>query len=430
MKKWSFPKEFFIQNRKNLSKLLIPNSIAIINANDLMPTNADGSFPFIQNTDLFYLCGVNQEETILVLYPEDPEEKYKEILFITETNPQIETWQGRKLSKEEAKELSGINSVYWTNELDLILNSLILKVDNIYIDLNEHSRASIDIQSRNYRFLSKLKEKYPLHNYKRLAPLIYSLRMIKSDYEIEKIKYACEITEKGFRRVLNYVKPGIFEYEVEAEFAHEFIKNGCRFAYNPIVASGSSSCILHYEKNDEMCKDGDLLLIDIGASYAYYNADMTRTIPINGRFSNRQKQVYQSVLNVLRKTIKELIPGKKLREIQEFTEESIAEELIKLKLMTFEESKDKVIKKQIVKKYFPHGVSHFIGLDVHDVGEQNPVLSKGMIFTCEPGIYIKEEGIGIRLEDNILITENSNINLMETIPIEIEEIEELMNKKI
>ncbi len=429
MKKWSFPKEFFIQNRKNLSDLLLPNSIAIINANDLMPTNADGSYPFIQNTDLFYLSGVNQEETVLVLFPDHQDDKFKEILFITETNPQIETWHGRKLSKEEAKELTGIESVYWTNEMEPILNSLILKAENIYINLNEHSRASIEIQSRDYRFLMNLKAKYPLHNYKRLAPALYVLRMIKSEEEINKIKIACDITEKGFRRVLSFIKPGVFEYEVEAEFAYEFVKNGARFAYNPIVASGSGSCVLHYEKNDEICKDGDLLLLDVGASFAYYNSDMTRTIPINGKYSNRQKEVYNSVLRVQKKSIKEIKPGRRLKEIQEFTEEAISEELVNLKLMTIEEYKDKNTKKQITKKYFPHGVSHLLGLDVHDVGELNPMIKKGMVFTCEPGIYIKEEGIGIRLEDDIYITDEGNINLMQSIPIEAEEIEQIINKK-
>lgn len=429
MKKWNFNREFFQKNRKNLSELLLPNSLAIINANDLMPTNADGSYPFIQNTDLFYLTGVNQEETILLIYPDHPEEKFREILFITETNQQIETWHGKKLNKEEAKNLTGIESIFWTNELEQILNSLILKSENIYINLNEHSRASIEIQSRDYRFFNNLKTKYPLHNYKRLAPLLYQLRMIKSEDEIEKIKIACDITEKGFRRVLKLIKPGMWEFEVEAEFAYEFIKNGGRFAYNPIIASGSGACILHYEKNDEICKDGDLLLLDVGASFAYYNADMTRTIPINGRFTSRQKQVYDSVLHVLKKTINELKPGKKLKEIQQFTEEAIAEQLINLKLMTIDEYKDKNTNKQITKKYFPHGVSHFLGLDVHDVGEQNPILTKGMIFTCEPGIYIKEEGIGIRLEDNILITEKGNINLMSSIPIEPEEIEQIINNK-
>lgn len=429
MKKWNFNREFFQKNRKNLSELLLPNSLAIINANDLMPTNADGSYPFIQNTDLFYLTGVNQEETILLIYPDHPEEKFREILFITETNQQIETWHGKKLNKEEAKNLTGIESIFWTNELEQILNSLILKSENIYINLNEHSRASIEIQSRDYRFFNNLKTKYPLHNYKRLAPLLYQLRMIKSEDEIEKIKIACDITEKGFRRVLKLIKPGMWEFEVEAEFAYEFIKNGGRFAYNPIIASGNGACILHYEKNDEICKDGDLLLLDVGASFAYYNADMTRTIPINGRFTNRQKQVYDSVLHVLKKTINELKPGKKLKEIQQFTEEAIAEQLINLKLMTIDEYKDKNTNKQITKKYFLHGVSHFLGLDVHDVGEQNPTLTKGMIFTCEPGIYIKEEGIGIRLEDNILITEKGNINLMSSIPIEPEEIEQIINNK-
>lgn len=429
MKKWSFPKEFFIQNRKNLSKLLMPNSLAVINANDLMPTNADGTYPFIQNTDLFYLTGVNQEETLLLLFPDHPDEKFKEVLFIVETSPQIETWHGKKLTKEEAKELTGIESIYWTSEMDSILNSLILKAENIYINLNEHSRASIEIQSRDYRFYNMLKNKFPLHSYKRLAPLIYSLRMIKSDDEIEKIKIACDITEKGFRRLLSFIKPGVFEYEIEAEFAYEFIKNGARFAYNPIIASGSGACVLHYEKNDELCKDGDLVLMDVGASFAYYNADMTRTIPINGKFTKRQKEVYNSVLEVLKMTIKELKPGRKLKDIQQFTEEAIGEQLIKLNLMSNEDSKDKDKKRQIIKKYFPHGVSHFLGLDVHDVGEINPTLQKGMIFTCEPGIYIKEEGIGVRLEDDILITEDGNINLMKNIPIEVEEIESLMNKK-
>ncbi|MEJ5272547.1 MAG: aminopeptidase P family protein [Spirochaetota bacterium] len=429
MKKWSFSKNFFIQNRINLAKQLLPNSLAILNSNDLLPTNADGTYPFIQNTDLFYLTGINQEETLLLLYPDHPDEKFREILFITETNPQIETWHGKKLNKDEAKELSGIESVYWTNELDSILNSLVLRSENIYINLNEHSRASIEIQSRDYRFFIDLKSKYPLHNYKRLAPLIYNLRMIKSSEEIEKLNVAIDITEKGFRRVLSYLKPGVWEYEVEAEFAYEFIKNGARFAYNPIIASGAGACVLHYEKNDEICRDGDLLLLDVGASFAYYNADMTRTIPINGKFTSRQKEVYKSVLKVMKDTINEMKPGKKLKEIQQFTENAIGEQLLNLGLINKQEYNDNDKRKQIIKKYFPHGVSHFLGLDVHDVGELNPTLKSGMVFTCEPGIYIKEEGIGIRLENDILITDDGNIDLMAKIPIEPEEIEDLMNKK-
>jgi len=428
MKKWSIDPSLFAKNRKNLSDKLMPDSIAIINSNDLLPTNADGTFPFVQNTDLFYLTGINQEETILLLYPDSPDEKMKTILFVTETNPQIEVWHGKKYSKEEASKISGIDTVYWVDDFDTILDKIALQVDNIYINLHEHSRAAIEIQSRDYRMLKNLKNRFPIHKYHRLAPLIHSLRMIKDPIEVELIKKACDITESAFRRILKFLKPGITEYEVEAEFAHEFIRNKAKFAYNPIIASGEGACVLHYEKNDEVCQDGHLLLLDVGASFAYYNADMSRTIPVNGHFTDRQKKVYQSVLNVLKLTRKELVPGKKIKDIQSFAEDTIKEELIKLGLISSEQLKNKDETRQVVKKYFPHGVSHLLGLDVHDVGDSSEILKPGMLFTCEPGIYIKEESLGVRLENNILLTESGNIDLMSSIPIEIDEIEQIMNR--
>lgn len=421
-------KQLFTDNRQKLVSKLKPNSLVVINANDIMPTNADGTMKFKQNTDLFWLTGVEQEETILILCPDSPDKKLREVLFVRETSDLIAIWEGKKLNKEEARELTGIETIMWTSDFPRIFRMLVTDCENIYLETNEHKRAVIEVESRNARFTEWCRKAYPLHNYERVAPLIYELRMFKSKYEIELLQKACDITEKGFRRVLKFLKPGVYEYEIEAEFAHEFIRNGSSFAdYTPIIASGASACVLHYIENDKQCKNGDLVLIDIGAGYANYNADMTRVVPANGKFTKRQKDVYNAVLRVMRNSIKLLVKGNSWKDLQAETEQNVEKELVDLGLLTTEDIKNQDKDSPALKRYFMHNVSHFLGLDVHDVGYFHIPFDEGMVFTVEPGIYIREEGIGIRLENNILITKDGNVDLMKNIPIEVEEIEEAMD---
>lgn len=423
-------KELFEQNRKRLRKEIKDNSIVVLNANDIMPTNADGTVRFRQNSDLFYLSGVDQEETILVLCPDFPDKKYREILFLRETSEFIATWEGHKLTKEEARAATGIDTIFWSSEFDKIFNMLMLMGDiqHVYLNTNDHYRAEVSIETRDARFLKTCMRKYPLHKYERLAPIMHELRSIKSKEEIELMQCACDITESAFRRVLKFVKPGVIEYEIEAEFIHEFIRNGSRgFAYEPIVASGGNSCVLHYIENNKPCQDGDVVLLDIGAEYANYNADMTRTIPVSGKFSKRQKEVYQAVLRIQREAMKLLSPGiiyfDYHKEVQKITEH----ELIKLKLFDKTDVKNQNKEKPLFMKYFMHGTGHQLGLDVHDVGNMYHKMKIGQVWTVEPGIYIREENLGIRIENNVQITKNGVYDLMKNIPIEVEEIEEIMN---
>lgn len=423
-------KELFISNRKKLVLQLKPNSVVALNANDIMPTNADGTMRFRQNSDLFYLSGVDQEETILVLCPDFPDEKYREVLFLRETNEQIATWEGHKLTKDEARTLTGIQTVLWTSEFHRMFNTMMLMgdVEYVYLNTNDHYRAEGDIETREMRFVKWCQQRYPLHKYERLAPILHRLRSVKSKFEIDLMQKACDITADAFRRVLRFVKPGVKEYEIEAEYIHEFTRQGSRgFAYTPIIASGSNSCVLHYIENDQVCKDGDVLLLDVGAEYANYNADLTRTIPVNGRFSPRQRDVYNAVLHIQREAIKLLKAGEKYydyhREVQKITES----ELIKLKLFSKEDVKKQDPAKPLYQKYFMHGTSHQLGLDVHDVGNMYHQMQEGQVWTVEPGIYIKEEGIGIRIENNVVIQQNGVLDLMKDTPIEADEIESIMN---
>jgi Xaa-Pro aminopeptidase len=419
---------FFVQNRKNLSPLLKENSIAVINSNDIMPSNADGSMKFRQNSDMFYFSGIMQEETMLLLYPGAAEKKNREILFIRDYNKDLEVWEGKKLSKDEAKDISGVQSVMELSKFDRVFRDLVSKVDNIYLNSNEHDRAENLVETRELRFIRQCLREYPLHNYMRLAPLIYRLRMIKSPEEVELISRACELTGKAFERILKFVKPGVYEYEIEAEIAHEFLKAGSGFAdYEPIIAAGENSCFLHYIKNDCECKDGDVLLLDFAAGYANYNADMTRTIPVNGNFTKRQKEIYNAVLRALRGTIMEMKPGSSAKDIQLVSRELIAKELVDLKLLKTDDVKDLENKSENFRKYYPHDVSHFLGLGVHDVGYFDHPLKAGMVLTCEPGIYIREEKLGVRIENDILITNTGNIDLMASVPVEADEIESLMS---
>lgn len=419
----------FIQNRKNLAKRMKPNSVAIIHSNDIMPSNADGTIRFIQNSNLFYLTGANQEESIVVIAPDFPDERMREILFVRETNDVIAVWEGHKLTKAEATKTSGINNVKWSQDFDQVLYTILAESDHIYLDSNEHIRNASEVETRNTRFGKECREKFPLYGYERLAPIMTDLRCIKSQIEIDLLQKACDITEKGFRRVLNFVKPGVMEYEVEAEYLHEFVRNrSLGFSYEPIIGGGGNSCVLHYLENNQELKDGDVLLMDVGAEYSRYNSDMTRTIPVGGKFSKRQKDVYNAVLRVKNAATGLLRPGGSIPEYHAEVGKIMEKELLDLGLISKEDVKNENPDWPAFKKYFMHGTSHHIGLDVHDVASIYKKFEENMVFTVEPGIYIPEENIGIRLEDDIVITKNGHINLMKNIPIEVEEIEDLMNR--
>lgn len=408
--------------------MLRPKSIAIFNSNDIMPTNADGTMAFRQNNDLFYLSGIDQEESILLIFPDSPDEKHREILFLKETSELIAIWEGHKYTKEEAYATSGIRTVYWLSQFEQILYSLIVHASSVYLNKNEHLRASSEVQTRDDRFLRWFKEKYPLHDIQRSAPIMHHLRAIKSDIEISLLQKACDITEKGFRRILKFVKPGVMEYEIEAEFLHEFIKNrSAGFAYAPIIASGANACVLHYIENNASCEAGDVILFDVGAEYSNYNADMSRAIPVSGRFSARQKAVYQAVRNVMKEAMSMLRPGNAIPEYHKEVGKVMEKELIALKLLDKTDVKNQNPENPLYKKYFMHGTSHHLGLDVHDVGDMYRKFEPGMVFTVEPGIYIREENLGIRLENDVVIQQNGILDLMKNIPLEAEEIEDLMN---
>lgn len=418
----------FIKNRAKLIELLPPKSMVIISSNDIMPTNADGTMGFKQNSDLYYLSGLDQEETLLIIYPDAPEDQYKEIAFVKETSELIEIWEGHKFTKEEAIEISGIKNIQWSSHFEQILKTIVYSAEQIYLIDNEHIRNSSSVETQNDRLNLEIKEKYPLHKIERLAPLLNVIRMQKETIEIEALQKAIDITEKAFRRILKFTKPGVFEYEVEAEFIHEFIKNRSNgFAYTPIIASGSNACVLHYIENTLACKDGDMLLLDVGACYANYNADMTRTIPVNGRFTKRQKQVYEAVHDVLNFATQIMTSGTYWVDYQKEVEKYMESKLIDLGLFTRNDVEKQDKHQPLFKKYFMHGVAHHLGIDVHDVWDKYKPFASGMVLTCEPGIYIREEGLGIRLENNLLITDKGAVNLMNNIPIHWEEIETLMN---
>lgn len=419
----------FIENRQRLAQLLKPKSIAIFNSNDPMPTNADGTMGFQQNSDLFYLSGIDQEESILLLFPDSPNPAHREVLFLRETSELIAIWEGYKYTKEHAREVSGVQSIYWMSQFEAVLTTLVFEAEHIYLNSNEHIRNHSVVQTRDAKFILWAKEHFPLHKFERLAPLMHQLRVIKNPIEIEQLSEAMRITELGFRRLLNFVKPDVTEYEIEAELLHEFVRNRSKgFAYQPIIASGANACVLHYIENSRPCKDGDVILLDVAAEYGNYNADLTRTIPVNGKFSPRQRQVYDAVLRAFKFAKSILVVGNLWDEYQQAVEKFIEEELIGLGLFTREEVEKQNPEAPLFKKYFMHGVSHHLGLDVHDVWNKYRRFEAGMVFTIEPGIYIREEGLGIRLENNILITEDGNIDLMANIPIEADEIEALMNK--
>lgn len=416
----------FINNRKLFSAKIEENSIAIFNANDIMPTNSDGTMPFKQNSDLFWLTSVDQEESVLAVVKNN--NQVKEMLFLKETNEHIAIWEGAKLDKESAQKNSGVEKIYWLNQMDEILNVEIEKASKIYLNKNIHSRSTSEVQTRDDRFRKVLIKNHPNKEIAEAAPIMHELRFIKSEIEIELMKHACNITEKGLRRILPIIKPGIMEYQIEAELMYEFLSNrSTGFAYQPIIGSGFDSCVLHYIDNNKMCKDGDILLMDFGAEYANYASDLTRTVPVNGRFSERQKNVYNAVHRVMKEATNMLRPGTDHKKMQQEVIKIMEEELIGLGLFDREDIKQQDPSKPMYKKYFMHGTSHSLGLDVHDVGDTGTPMQPGMVFTCEPGIYIREEGIGIRLENDVLVTSGNPDDLMKNIPIDYQEIESLMN---
>lgn len=421
----------FVKNREKLRGLLKPDSIVILHSNDIMPTNADGEFPFKQNADLLYLTGINQEETILVLYPDAISQTQKEILFIKEQTEHVRIWQGEKLSVEQAREQSGIENVIFTQSFEGTIHNLIQQASCVYLHVNEFPQPDDAIQTRNDRYREGFIQEYPLHRIERLTPLMKQLRPIKDEIEIDLIKKACEITEIGFRRVLKSIKPGVGEWQIEAEYAHSFINAGAQgFAYGPIIASGSNAIGLHYYANENECKDGEMVLMDVASEYLGWNADMTRTVPVNGKFTPRQREVYSAVLRVLRRANEILRPGIMPNDYRDRVEEFMEEELISLKLIDAEAAKQQDASKPLVKKYFMHGTSHHIGLDVHDISRPQDPVAVGNVFTIEPAIYISEENLGVRLENCVLIGEHDNTDLMQSIPIEIEEIESLMKGEL
>ncbi|WP_303310448.1 aminopeptidase P N-terminal domain-containing protein [Hymenobacter sp. BT730] len=429
MRYGSIDPQLFIQNRRNFTQLLPSASMAIFQANDVMPTNADGTMPFRQNNDLFYLSGVDQEETILLLFPDATLPQHREILFLKETSEHILVWEGYKLTKDEARAQSGVKTIMWLDSFQTVLTALMNEAENVYLNSNEHIRAVVEVETRDARFIKKIKAEYPLHTYRRAAPLLHQLRAIKSEEEIRLMRQACNITEKAFRRLLGFVKPGVMEYEIEAELYHEFLRNASRGpAYGSIIASGANACILHYVSNDRECKDGDVLLMDFGAEYANYASDLSRSIPVNGTFTKRQRQVYDAVLSVMKFATSQLVVGNNIEDYHAAVGRAMEQELIKLDLLNAQDVQHQDPAAPLYKKYFMHGTSHYLGLDVHDVGFKYRTFEAGMVYTCEPGIYIREEGLGIRLENDILITKAGNEDLMKNIPLEADDIERLMRR--
>ncbi len=422
------PASEYINNRKNFMAAMQPKSLAVFNSNDIYPVSADSTLPFEQHRDIFYLCGVDQEESILVLFPDAVEARHREILFLKETNAHIAVWEGAKLTQEQAQKQTGIQTIYWLQDFERVFFELAAQCDTMYFNRNEHYRAAVETQTREDRFIAWAQKNYPAHKQARSNPILQRLRSVKSDFEIAQIQKACDITEKGFRRILNFVKPGVWEYEIEAEFAHEFLKNRSKgFAYTPIIASGNNSNVLHYIENNQQCQAGDLLLLDVAAEYGNYSSDMTRTIPVSGQFSKRQRAVYDAVLRVKKEATQLLTPGTLWKQYHEEVGKVMTAELLQLGLLDPSDVQNQSPEKPAYKKYFMHGTSHHLGLDTHDYGLILEPMQAGMVFTVEPGIYIPEEGFGIRLEDDVVIQPSgAPKNLMENIPLEAEAIESLM----
>ena len=429
MKYLPIDSKLFTKNRAKFVAQMIPNSIAVFNSNDIFSTGADSTLPFHQHRNIFYLSGVDQEESILVLFPDAKNQKHKEILFLKETNDHIAIWEGAKLNKIQATETSGVQTVYWLDEFESVFEQLMSEAKTVYFNNNNHYRQAVEMETREDRFIKTVRQKFPNHKIEHNFPIMEVLRGVKEPEEIALIQNACDITEKGFKRVLDFVKPGVMEYEIEAEYAHEFLKNRSKgFAYTPIIGSGYNACVLHYIENNQICKAGDMLLMDVGAEYANYSSDMTRTIPVSGRFTARQKAVYQAVLNVKNEATKMLLPGTLWEEYHVEVGKLMTSELLGLGLIDRADVQNENPERPAYKKYFMHGTSHHMGLDTHDFGPLKTPMKANMVFTVEPGIYIPEEKMGIRLEDDVVIQpKGTPINLMKNIPIEIDEIEMFMN---
>ena len=421
----------YIKNRKNFVSRMEPKSLAVFNSNDIFPISADSTMPFEQHRDILHLSGVDQEESILVMFPDASTDKHKEVLFLKETSELIAIWEGEKLDKKNAFEVSGIKTVYWLQDFPTIFKQMMAEADGIYLNTNEHLRANNEVQTREDRFIKKVKQDYPGHRTYKSAPIMHKIRSIKDPIEIELMQKACDITRAGVNRLLKFIKPGVWEHHIEAELVHEFLMNSSKgFAYTPIVASGKNACVLHYIENNQKCLDGDVILLDVGAEYANYASDLTRCIPVSGRFSERQKDVYNAVLHVKKEAEKLLVPGIMMSDYHKQVGHLMEEQLVNLNLITLDDIKNQNPDWPAYKKYFMHGTSHFIGLDTHDVGLWNAPVEAGMVFTCEPGIYIPEEGLGIRLEDDLVVQKSgAPFNLMADIPLEVEEIEDAMNSK-
>ncbi len=421
--------ELYISNRAKFTALMQQGTLAVFNSNDIYPVSADSTMPFQQHRDILALSGVDQEESILVLFPGASNPAHREVLFLKETSDLIAIWEGEKLTKQAAFETSGIKTVYWLQQFPTIFKQMMAEASGIYLNTNEHLRANTEVETREDRFIKKVKQDFPAHQVFKAAPIMHKIRSIKNEIEIELMQRACKITEAGVRRLLGFIKPGVWEYEIEAELAHEFLRNRSKgFAYTPIVASGKNACVLHYIENNQQCKDGDVILLDVGAEYANYSSDLTRCIPVNGKFTSRQKEVYNAVLHVKKEAEKLLVPGTIMAEYHKQVGHLMEEQLVNLGLISMEDIKTQNPDWPAYKKYFMHGTSHFLGLDTHDVGLWHEPIQAGMVFTCEPGIYIPEEGLGIRLEDDLVVQESgAPFNLMKDIPLEAEEIEALMN---
>lgn len=429
MKYDSIDSKLFIKNRKNFMSQMKPSSLAVFNSNDIYPISADSTLPFAQHRDIFYLSGVDQEESILVLFPDCPKEKHREILFLKETSDHIAVWEGEKLTKEKAFETSGIKTVYWLQDMEKVMFELMTQCDTVYINTNEHYRANVETETREDRFTNWLKEKYPAHSVAKSNPILQRLRSVKDQIELDLMQKACDITEKGFKRILNFIKPGVWEYNIEAEYMHEFLNNRSKgFAYTPIIASGNNANVLHYIENNKQCKAGDLILMDVGAEYANYSSDMTRTIPVSGKFTDRQRAVYNAVNRVKDNATKMLVPGTLWEKYHVEVGKLMTSELLDLGLIDKADVQNENPDWPAYKKYFMHGTSHHIGLDTHDYGLLHEPMKANMVFTVEPGIYLPDEGFGIRLEDDVVIQDSGEpFNLMRNIPIEADEIEDLMN---
>jgi Xaa-Pro aminopeptidase len=419
----------YIANRKKFTERMAANTLAVFNSNDIFPISADSTMPFQQHRDILYLTGVDQEESILVLFPNASNPAHREVLFLKETSDLIAVWEGEKLTKETAFLTSGIKTVYWLQQFSTIFKQMMAEAHGIYLNTNEHLRANTEVETREDRFIKQVKQDYPAHQVYKSAPIMHKIRSIKEAVELELMQRACKITEAGVRRLLGFIKPGVWEYEIEAELAHEFLRSRSKgFAYTPIVASGKNACVLHYIENNQQCQDGDVILLDVGAEYANYSSDLTRCLPVNGRFTARQKAVYNAVLHVKNEAQKLLVPGTIMAEYHKQVGFLMEEQLVGLGLISMDDIKTQNPDWPAYKKYFMHGTSHFLGLDTHDVGIWHEPISAGMVFTCEPGIYIPEEGLGIRLEDDLVVqTSGAPFNLMGDIPIEAEAIEDLMN---